>query len=125
MNDIAFGRVKPGRSRAYHFPVNALLRLWVFRLRAMLVLQGIHAQTIYWRLEGARRNQMFLTQLYISVYTRIQSFLKDKEAASAIEYAVIVAMVALVLFAMVTPMGTAIKARFNEIIEALGGTAAP
>ncbi|RMM83329.1 hypothetical protein ALQ72_00571 [Pseudomonas syringae pv. maculicola] len=82
-------------------------------------------KTIYWRLEGARRNQMFLTQLYISVYTRIQSFLKDKEAASAIEYAVIVAMVALVLFAMVTPMGTAIKARFNEIIEALGGTAAP
>ncbi|MFA0996290.1 MULTISPECIES: Flp family type IVb pilin [Pseudomonas syringae group] len=68
---------------------------------------------------------MFLTRLYVSGYTRIQTFLKDKEAASAIEYAVIVAMVALVLFAMVTPMGTAIKARFNEIITALGGTAAP
>ena len=34
---------------------------------------------------------MFLTQLYVSVYTSIQSFLKDKEGASAIEYAVIVA----------------------------------
>lgn len=67
---------------------------------------------------------MFLTQLYVSVYTRIQSFLKDKEAASAIEYAVIVAMVALVLFAMVSPMGTAVKAQFNKIILALGGTEA-
>ncbi|KPX15027.1 hypothetical protein ALQ28_01263 [Pseudomonas syringae pv. delphinii] len=81
--------------------------------------------TGYVRLKAQRRIQMFLTRLYVSGYTRIQTFLKDKEAASAIEYAVIVAMVALVLFAMVTPMGTAIKARFNEIIEALGGTAAP
>ncbi|MCJ2372502.1 Flp family type IVb pilin [Pseudomonas sp. RGM 3321] len=66
---------------------------------------------------------MFLTQLYVSVYTRIQSFIRDKEAASAIEYAIIVAMVALVLFAFVTPMGTAIKAKFNDIVIALGGTA--
>ncbi|QQQ49909.1 Flp family type IVb pilin [Pseudomonas syringae] len=65
---------------------------------------------------------MFLTQLYVSVYTRIQSFLKDKEAASAIEYAVIVAMVALVLFAFVTPLGGAIKGKFNDIVTALGGT---
>ncbi|MCK0541429.1 Flp family type IVb pilin [Pseudomonas syringae pv. aptata] len=65
---------------------------------------------------------MFLTQLYVSVYTRIQSFLKDKEAASAIEYAVIVAMVALVLFAFVTPLGDAIKGKFNDIVTALGGT---
>lgn len=65
---------------------------------------------------------MFLTQLYVSVYTRIQSFFKDKEAASAIEYAVIVAMVALVLFAFVTPLGDAIKGKFNEIVTGLGGT---
>ncbi|MFH7495441.1 Flp family type IVb pilin, partial [Pseudomonas syringae pv. tagetis] len=32
---------------------------------------------------------MFLTHLYVSVYTRIQSFIKDKVAASAIEYAII------------------------------------
>ncbi|MFK3972404.1 Flp family type IVb pilin [Pseudomonas sp. NPDC087358] len=52
----------------------------------------------------------------------LRKFVKNEEAASAIEYAIIVAMVALVLFAMVTPMGTAIKAKFNEIIVALGGT---
>ncbi|BBN65199.1 MULTISPECIES: Flp family type IVb pilin [Pseudomonas] len=65
---------------------------------------------------------MFLTQLYVSIYTRIQSFFKDKEAASAIEYAVIVAMVALVLFAFVTPLGDAIKGKFNDIVTGLGGT---
>jgi pilus assembly protein Flp/PilA len=63
---------------------------------------------------------MFLT--YLSVLLR--RFVKNEEAASAIEYAVIVAMVALVLFAMITPMGDAIKGRFNEIIKALGGEAA-
>lgn len=62
---------------------------------------------------------MFL--LYISVL--IRRFVKDEEAASAIEYAIIVAMVALVLFALVTPMGDAIKTRFNAIITAVGGTA--
>ena len=64
---------------------------------------------------------MYLT--YLSALLR--RFVKNEEAASAIEYAVIVAMVALALFAMITPMGTAIKARFNDIIEALGGTPAP
>jgi pilus assembly protein Flp/PilA len=91
----------------------------------MLILRGdTCARRFIVAIEGARRNEMFLTQLYVSVYTRIQSFLKDKEAASAIEYAVIVAMVALVLFAMVTPMGDAVKAQFNKIILALGGTVA-
>jgi pilus assembly protein Flp/PilA len=64
---------------------------------------------------------MFLTYLPLL----LRRFVKNEEAASAIEYAVIVAMVALVLFAMITPMGDAIKGRFNEIIEALGGEAAP
>ncbi|MCI3947276.1 pilus assembly protein [Pseudomonas syringae] len=66
---------------------------------------------------------MFLTQLYVSVYTRIQSFLRDKEAASAIEYAIVVAMVALVLFVLVTPIGDAIRTKFNAILTGLGGTA--
>ncbi|WP_019335246.1 Flp family type IVb pilin [Pseudomonas syringae] len=47
---------------------------------------------------------MFLTQLYISVYIRIQSFLKDKEAASAIEYAVIVAMAPGVRIVVASPV---------------------
>lgn len=62
---------------------------------------------------------MFLT--YISLL--IRRFVKDEEAASAIEYAIIVAMVALVLFAMVTPIGAAIKVKFNAILVGLGGTA--
>ena len=49
--------------------------------------------------------------------------IKNKDGASAIEYAIIVAMVALVLFTMVTPMGGAIRGKFNDIIVAMGGSA--
>jgi pilus assembly protein Flp/PilA len=63
---------------------------------------------------------MYLT--YLSALVR--RFVKNEEAASAIEYAVIVAMVALVLFAMVGDMGGAVKGQFNKIITALGGTPA-
>jgi len=58
---------------------------------------------------------MFLP--YLSAALR--RFVKDEDAASAIEYAVIVAMVALVLFALVGDMGTAITTRFQAIIDAL------
>ena len=62
--------------------------------------------------------------LFTYLSALLRRFVKNEEAASAIEYAIIVAMVALVLFSLITPMGTAIKARFNEIITAVGGTAA-
>lgn len=62
---------------------------------------------------------MFLTK----INTGAKRLIKNKDGASAIEYAIIVAMVALVLFTMVTPMGTAIRGKFNEIIVAMGGTA--
>ena len=58
---------------------------------------------------------MFLTKINAGA----KRLIKNKDGASAIEYAIIVAMVALVLFTMVTPMGTAVKARFNEIVSAL------
>jgi pilus assembly protein Flp/PilA len=58
---------------------------------------------------------MFLTKINAGA----KRLIKNKDGASAIEYAIIVAMVALVLFTLVTPMGTAVKARFNEIVSAL------
>ncbi|MDB5979595.1 MAG: hypothetical protein JWQ69_610, partial [Pseudomonas sp.] len=63
----------------------------------------------------------FLTKINMS----IKRFIQRKEGASAIEYAIIVAMVALILFGMIGPMGTAVKGKYNEIISALGGTPAP
>jgi pilus assembly protein Flp/PilA len=62
---------------------------------------------------------MFLTKINAGA----KRLIKNKDGASAIEYAIVVAMVALVLFSMVTPMGAAIRGKFDEILVAMGGTA--
>lgn len=62
---------------------------------------------------------MFLT--YMSAL--IRRFVKDEEAASAIEYAIIATMVAVVVIAFVTPLGDAIKGQFNTILKGIGGEA--
>ena len=64
---------------------------------------------------------MFLTKINAGT----KRLIKNKDGASAIEYAIIVAMVALVLFTMVTPVGSAIKTKFEAIVTALGGTNTP
>ncbi|MBN6775894.1 Flp family type IVb pilin [Pseudomonas granadensis] len=48
---------------------------------------------------------------------------KSEEGASAIEYAIVVAMVAVVVVAFVTPMGDRVLAIFNNILTSLDGTA--
>ncbi|WP_342653746.1 Flp family type IVb pilin [Pseudomonas sp. F3-2] len=63
---------------------------------------------------------MFLW-LYISAH--IRRFVKNEEAASAIEYAVIATMVAIVVISFVTPLGNAVKDKFNDIVTGLGGKA--
>jgi pilus assembly protein Flp/PilA len=60
---------------------------------------------------------MFL--LYISA--TIRRFVKNEDAASAIEYAVIAAMVAIVVIAFITPIGDAVKGKFEAITTGLGG----
>lgn len=66
---------------------------------------------------------MFLTNMYIRSYAAVHSFLRNKEAASAIEYAIVAAMVAAVIVVFSTPIGTKVKAIFNSIVVGLGGTA--
>lgn len=51
----------------------------------------------------------------------VQSFLADEEGASAIEYALIAAMVAIALITFVTPIRNAITAIFSSISNALTG----
>lgn len=50
---------------------------------------------------------------------RFIQFLRDDEGASAIEYALIAAMVAIALVAFVTPVNTAVTAIFTSIQNAL------
>ena len=59
----------------------------------------------------------------MTLVKRFTQFVRDEEGASAIEYALIDAMVAVVLVLFVTPVGNQVKSIFNQILVALGGTA--
>jgi len=59
---------------------------------------------------------MFLTK----TNARVKRFIKNKDGASAIEYVIIVAMVALVLVAIAPGVKTAIENAFTQITTALG-----
>lgn len=54
---------------------------------------------------------------------RARAFARSEEGASAIEYAIVVAMVAVVVVAFVTPLGDRVLAIFNNILTSLDGTA--
>ncbi|WP_109514130.1 Flp family type IVb pilin [Pseudomonas ovata] len=64
---------------------------------------------------------MSLTRLFIDTQVRVQQFFKDKEAASAIEYVLIAAMVSVVIVLFVSPIGTQVKLVLNDVLGALGG----
>ncbi|MFD1123003.1 Flp family type IVb pilin [Methylophilus flavus] len=53
------------------------------------------------------------------IKTAVVNFISDEEGASAIEYALIAAMVAIALVAFVDPINTAITAIFTQIQGAL------
>ncbi|MFZ3280009.1 Flp family type IVb pilin [Pseudomonas sp.] len=61
--------------------------------------------------------------LFEYLMIRARSFLADDDAASAIEYAIVVAMVAVVVIVFVTPVGARVLVMFNNLLVALGGTA--
>jgi len=46
-------------------------------------------------------------------------FFKDEEGATAVEYGMIVALIAAVIVAVVTTLGTQIRAAFQSIVTAL------
>jgi len=52
---------------------------------------------------------------------KARSLFKSEEGASAIEYAIVVAMVAVVVVAFVSPMGDRVLAIFNNVLSTLGG----
>ncbi|WP_191902298.1 Flp family type IVb pilin [Pseudomonas viridiflava] len=62
---------------------------------------------------------MCLTALYVECHTRISSFIKDREEASGIEYALLAAMVAVALVAFVPEISSRVAALFTRIQTAL------
>jgi pilus assembly protein Flp/PilA len=64
-----------------------------------------------------------MSMLLDYLLTRVRAFLASSDGASAIEYAIVVAMVAVVVVVFVTPVGAKVLAIFNSILVSLGGTA--
>ena len=50
-------------------------------------------------------------------------FVKDESGATAIEYGLIAALIAVVIISAVTALGTTIKEKFNAVVTGMGGTA--
>ena len=54
----------------------------------------------------------------------ISKFVQDESGATAIEYGLIAALIAVVIISAVTALGTTITSKFTEIVTAMGGTVA-
>ena len=52
----------------------------------------------------------------------ISKFVSDESGATAIEYGLIAALIAVVIIGAVTLLGTEIQAAFNRVAEAIGST---
>ena len=52
----------------------------------------------------------------------ISKFVRDESGATAIEYGLIAALIAVVIISAVTALGTTITGKFTEIVTAMGGT---
>jgi pilus assembly protein Flp/PilA len=53
----------------------------------------------------------------------VSQFMSDESGATAIEYGLIAALIAVVIISAVTALGTTIKTNFNTIVTKMGGTA--
>ena len=54
----------------------------------------------------------------------IRKLIRCEQGATAIEYGLIAALIAVVIIGAVTVVGTQLKSTFNDVATALGGTAA-
>ena len=53
----------------------------------------------------------------------VTKFLNDESGATAIEYGLIAALIAVVIITAVTSLGSTIKTKFNAVVTGMGGTA--
>jgi pilus assembly protein Flp/PilA len=53
--------------------------------------------------------------------SKLVKFLREEEGASLVEYALLVALIALLCLAALTAMGGSIRDAFNAIAAAIGG----
>jgi pilus assembly protein Flp/PilA len=53
----------------------------------------------------------------------VSRFMADESGATAIEYGLIAALIAVVIITAVTALGSTIKTKFNAVVTGMGGTA--
>ena len=53
----------------------------------------------------------------------VSMFMSDESGATAIEYGLIAALIAVVIISAVTALGATIKTKFNSVVTGMGGTA--
>ena len=53
----------------------------------------------------------------------LKAFVADERGATAIEYGLIAALIAVVIITAVTALGGTIKTKFNRVVTGMGGTA--
>jgi pilus assembly protein Flp/PilA len=61
-----------------------------------------------------------MTRAYIAVRTRLQQKDDRESGATAVEYGLMVALIAVVIIAAVTLLGTNLADRFNTVATAIG-----
>lgn len=52
---------------------------------------------------------------------KAKAFLADEQGATAVEYGMMVALIAAVIVVAVTAIGTQLDTKFTEVLEAIGG----
>lgn len=55
------------------------------------------------------------------IASTIRTFVRDEEGATAVEYALMVALIAVVIITAVTAIGTNANTKFNAAATAIGG----
>ncbi len=53
----------------------------------------------------------------------LSRFRRDESGATAIEYGLIAALIAVVIISAVTALGSTIKTKFNAVVTGMGGSA--
>ncbi len=61
--------------------------------------------------------------MFLKLYVKIRVFFESTEGASGIEYAIVAAMVAVMIVGFVTPIGDWVFDTFKSLNTAIGGAA--
>ncbi|MEZ8881259.1 Flp family type IVb pilin [Vibrio lentus] len=64
-----------------------------------------------------------ITKLFMKTKIELENYKNNEQGVTAIEYGLIAAAIAVSISAVLTPMGTQLKAVFNTVLVAIGGSA--